>query len=42
MAWVYLLKCADDLFHVGSSRDLEQRLEEHSTSSVASRAVVAR
>ena len=34
MAWVYLLKCADGAFYVGSTRDLEQRLEEHSTSKV--------
>ena len=34
MAWVYLLKCADGSFYVGSTRDLEQRLEEHSTSKI--------
>jgi len=34
MAWVYLLKCADGAFYVGSTRDLEQRLEKHSTSKV--------
>ena len=32
MGWVYLLTCADGAFYVGSTRDLEQRLEEHSTS----------
>ena len=30
MAWVYLLKCADGAFYVGSTRNLDQRLEEHS------------
>ncbi len=34
MAWVYLLQCADGAFYVGSTRDLEQRLEEHSTSRI--------
>jgi len=34
MAWVYLLKCVDGTFYVGSTRNLEQRLEEHSTSNV--------
>ena len=34
MAWVYLLQCADGTFYVGSTRDLEQRLEQHSTSKV--------
>lgn len=30
MAWVYLLKCADGAYYVGSTRDLEARLEQHS------------
>ncbi len=31
MAWTYLLTCADGSFYVGITRDLEQRLEQHST-----------
>jgi putative endonuclease len=27
--WVYILRCADDSFHVGSTRDLEFRLQQH-------------
>ncbi len=34
MAWVYLLQCADGAFYVGSTRELERRLEEHSTSKI--------
>ena len=34
MAWVYLLKCSDGSFYVGSTRNLEQRLDEHSTSTI--------
>ena len=34
MAWVYLLQCADESFYVGSTRDLEQRLEQHATGNV--------
>jgi putative endonuclease len=29
MPWVYILKCRDDSFYVGSTRDLERRLSEH-------------
>jgi len=34
MAWVYLLKCADGTFYVGSARDLEARLEQHATAKI--------
>jgi tRNA/rRNA methyltransferase/putative endonuclease len=27
--WVYILRCADDSFYVGSTRDLESRLQQH-------------
>ena len=27
--WIYILRCADDSFYVGSARDLEYRLEQH-------------
>ena len=27
--WVYLLRCADESFYVGSTWDLEQRLNQH-------------
>jgi putative endonuclease len=29
MAWVYILKCSDDTFYVGSTVDLERRLFQH-------------
>jgi len=29
--YVYILKCADGSYYVGSTRDLEQRLWQHST-----------
>jgi len=29
MAWTYLLTCADGSFYVGSTRDLEQRIDQH-------------
>ncbi|WP_170854208.1 GIY-YIG nuclease family protein, partial [Microlunatus flavus] len=29
MPFVYLLRCSDGSFYVGSTRDLEQRLTEH-------------
>jgi predicted GIY-YIG superfamily endonuclease len=29
MPWVYILRCADDSFYVGSTRDLESRLQQH-------------
>ena len=34
MPWVYLLRCADDSFYVGSARDLEPRLAEHAAGAV--------
>jgi hypothetical protein len=29
MAWVYILRCADDSFYVGSTIALERRIDEH-------------
>jgi putative endonuclease len=29
MAWMYILKCADGSYYVGSTRDLEQRVLQH-------------
>ena len=29
MAWVYLLRCADGSFYVGSTTDLERRVSQH-------------
>ena len=29
MAWMYILKCSDDSYYVGSTKDLEYRLFEH-------------
>ena len=29
MAWVYMLRCRDGSFYVGSTRDLEARLYQH-------------
>ena len=34
MARVYLLECSDGVFYVGSTRNLEQRLEEHTVGTV--------
>ncbi|AFR47948.1 GIY-YIG nuclease family protein [Gordonia sp. KTR9] len=34
MAWVYLLECADRLYYVGSTRDLEKRMEQHSSAQI--------
>ncbi|MCU1585829.1 MAG: hypothetical protein JWM49_2385 [Microbacteriaceae bacterium] len=31
MPFVYILQCADDSFYVGSTRNLEHRLWQHST-----------
>jgi putative endonuclease len=28
-AWLYILKCADDSYYVGSTKDLERRINEH-------------
>ena len=30
MAWVYIVRCADDSFYVGSTRNLEYRMMQHS------------
>ncbi len=29
MAWMYILKCADGSYYVGSTRNLEQRMAQH-------------
>lgn len=29
MPWVYILECRDGTFYVGSTRDLEARVQEH-------------
>ena len=34
MGWVYLLRCADDSFYVGSARDLDERLDQHSRAQI--------
>jgi putative endonuclease len=34
MAFVYLLECADGAYYVGSTRDLELRLEQHATARI--------
>jgi putative endonuclease len=31
MAWTYLLRCGDGSYYAGSTRDLEQRVWQHST-----------
>ena len=31
MAWVYILKCRDGSFYVGSTRDINARLYQHQT-----------
>lgn len=31
MAYVYILRCADNSYYVGSTRNLENRLWQHST-----------
>lgn len=31
MAFVYILRCSDNSYYVGSTRDLERRLWEHGT-----------
>ena len=34
MAWIYILRCADDSLYVGSTRDLDGRLQQHSAGGV--------
>lgn len=34
MTWVYILRCSDDSFYVGSAQDLEQRVEQHTLGAV--------
>ena len=34
MAWVYILKCADGSFYVGSTRDLDLRMDQHATAKI--------
>ena len=34
MSWVYILRCADDSFYVGSARDLDGRLQQHAAGGV--------
>ena len=29
MAWMYILRCVDDSYYVGSTKNLERRLKEH-------------
>ena len=29
MAWVYILRCSDDSYYVGSTLDMERRLWQH-------------
>ena len=29
MPWLYILKCSDDSYYTGTTRDLEKRLSEH-------------
>ena len=29
MAWMYILKCSDGSYYVGSTKDLEQRILQH-------------
>jgi putative endonuclease len=31
MAWTYLLRCGDGSYYAGSTRDLDQRVWQHST-----------
>ena len=34
MAWVYILRCADDSYYVGSTRNLDARLAQHAMGTV--------
>jgi predicted GIY-YIG superfamily endonuclease len=36
MPWVYILKCADDSYYVGSARELDLRAEQHTLGEVDS------
>src|SRR5262245_44523120 len=36
MAWVYILRCRDDSFYVGSTTQLEARLDQHNRGKGAS------
>jgi putative endonuclease len=29
MAWMYILKCADGSYYIGSTKNLERRMEQH-------------
>lgn len=29
MAWMYILKCVDDSYYVGSTKDIKRRFDEH-------------
>ena len=31
MAWVYILRCADGSFYVGSTRNLDGRMQQHAS-----------
>jgi putative endonuclease len=31
MAWVYVLECAKEVLYVGSTRDLDARMDQHTT-----------
>ncbi|MDO5735799.1 MAG: GIY-YIG nuclease family protein [Propionibacteriaceae bacterium] len=31
MAWVYVLRCADDSYYVGSTRNLDGRMQQHAS-----------
>jgi putative endonuclease len=33
MAWMYILECADGSYYVGSTKNLEQRMEQHQSGS---------
>ncbi|MDS1115896.1 GIY-YIG nuclease family protein [Gordonia westfalica] len=34
MAWVYILECADGAYYVKSTRDLTNRLQQHSSAQI--------
>src|SRR3970282_2989871 len=35
MAWMYILKCADDSYYVGSTKNLELRVSQHQSGKVS-------